>query len=174
MLTAHTGPGGLTPFDAGPGTFHTSMGPAVGAVNAEAAMPIKDYNCDPDNAHFARQTIMFPVDTGETTAASRCVGSVVIPFAGRIVSAKTDARESSGSVTWAVRKNGSNITTGAISTTGTVTVTALAALALADGDVWDVIVTHNAGPAAIWRGGVTLEIRPKLSALELTGPLDNE
>lgn len=136
-------------------------------------MPIKDYNCDTENDHFARQTIMFPVNTGETTAASRCVGSVVIPFAGRIVAAKTDARESSGSVDFAIRKNGTNQTTGTISTTGTVTIAALADAVLADGDVWDVIVTHDAGPAEIWRGGVTLEIRPKLSAQELTGPLDN-
>ncbi len=136
-------------------------------------MPIKDYNVDPENAHFARQTLIFPVNTGDTTAASRTVASVVIPFAGRIVSAKTDARESSGSVTYAIRKNGTNITTGAITTTGTVTVAALADAALADGDVWDVIITHNAGPAAIWRGGVTLEIRPNLSGAELTGPLDN-
>lgn len=136
-------------------------------------MPIKDYNCDTENNHFARQTIMFPVDTGETTAASRCVGSVVIPFTGYIVSATTDARETSGSVDYAIRKNGTDQTTGTISTTGTLTISALADVALTDGDVWDVIVTHDAGPADIWRGGVTLEVRPKLSAQELTGPLDN-
>jgi hypothetical protein len=135
-------------------------------------MPIKDYNCDTENDHFARQTLFFPVST-DSTAAGRSVGSVVIPFAGRIVSAKVDARESSGSVTWAVRKNGTNQTTGAVTTTGTTTVTALADAALADGDAWDVIITHDAGPASIWRGGITLEIRPKLSAQELTGPLDN-
>jgi hypothetical protein len=136
-------------------------------------MPIKDYNVDPDNSHFARQTICLPVNTDLDTAANRSVGSVVIPFAGYIVSAKTDARESSGSVTYAIRKNGSNVTTGTISTTGTVTISALANAVLADGDVWDVIISHDAGPAEIWRGGVTLEIRPKLSGQELTGPLDN-
>jgi len=137
-------------------------------------MPIKDYNVDPDNSHFARQTIFFPVNSDSvTTAANRTVGSVVIPFAGYIVSAKTDARESSGSVTYAIRKNAVDVVTGTISTTGTVTISALANAVLADGDVWDVIISHDAGPAEIWRGGVTLEIRPKLSGQELTGPLDN-
>lgn len=135
-------------------------------------MPIKDYNVDTENNHFARQTIMFPVST-DTTAADRCVGSVVIPFAGLIVSAKTDARESSGSVVYAIRKNSVNQSTGTISTTGTLTIAALEAAVLTDGDVWDVIISHDAGPAEIWRGGVTLEIRPNLSAQELSGPLDN-
>lgn len=148
------------------------MRSAVGAVNAEAAMPIKDYNVDTENNHFARQTIMFPIST-DTTAADRVVGSIVIPFAGKIVSAKTDARESSGSVVYAIRKNGVDQATGTISTTGTVTIAALADAALADGDVWDVEINHDAGPAEIWRGGVTLEIRPSLSAQELSGPLDN-
>lgn len=127
-------------------------------------------NVDP-RAVFAQHPISIPCNEGASVAGV-AVGSVILPFKGKLVSAKfycaalTDADDS---VTVDLLKNGSSVLAAAVDPVAADTTTALAPTAAGSlfnaNDRYSLKVTTGAGDAL--RGTLVLVVRPLLGGTEL-------